>query len=239
MLKAIDTGQIECGFALIRPPGHHATTNRALGFCLLNNVAVAARHAQNMGYQRVFIVDFDVHHGNGTNDIFYADQDVFYLSSHQWGIFPGSGNLNEIGEGQGEYGTMNLPLPAGFGGEGMSEVTQKLIVPAVARFQPDLILVSAGFDAHWRDPLASLQLDTEDYYRLARELHQLSKEYCSGKIMFLLEGGYDPEVLSFSVRAVFAAMAERPFKGDPIGKSAHEEPDMTDLIDEARRIHDL
>jgi acetoin utilization deacetylase AcuC-like enzyme len=135
--------------------------------------------------------------------------------------------------------TMNLPLPAGFGSMGMGKLSQKLIIPAISRFQPDLILVSAGFDAHWRDPLASLHLCTKDYYRLAKELHHLAKKFCSGKILFLLEGGYDPEVLSYAVRAVFSALAESDFVDDPIGESTHAEPDISGLIDEARRIHGL
>lgn len=239
LLKSLDQGLIQSGFALIRPPGHHATENQALGFCLLNNVAIAARHAQSLGYKKIFILDFDVHHGNGTNDIFYADPDIFYLSTHQWGIFPGSGQLSEVGAGLGELKTMNLPLPAGFGSAGMREIIQRLVIPSAVRFSPDLMLISAGFDAHWRDPLASLQLCIHDYYLLARELHRLAQEFCSGKILFLLEGGYDPEVISYGVKAVFSGLGERPFKEDPIGVSARSEPDITNLIEEAEKIHGI
>lgn len=239
IVRRLHSGHISSGFALVRPPGHHATSNRALGFCLLNNIALTARQAQRLGYKKVFIVDFDVHHGNGTNDIFYSDADVYYFSTHQWGIFPGSGGIEEVGIDDGIMTTMNIPLPAGVGGEGMRAIIQELLLPTVNRFKPDILLVSAGFDAHWRDPLASLQLSTHDFYQLAKELHRLAQEHCEGKIVFLLEGGYDPEVISYCVKAVFSVLAGIAFEDDPIGGPRHAEPDVSELIFQAQRIHEL
>ena len=152
----------DAGFALIRPPGHHASETKAGGFCLLNNIAIAARQAQSMGLGKVMIIDFDVHHGNGTEAIFFEDAQVLYLSTHQWGIYPGTGSLNAIGSGHGEGTIVNVPLPAGAGDQAFERIGEQIIVPIAERFRPDLLLVSAGFDAHWRDPLASLQLTIPD-----------------------------------------------------------------------------
>jgi acetoin utilization deacetylase AcuC-like enzyme len=181
-----------------RPPGHHAETHRAMGFCLFNNIAAAARHAQAAhGMERVAIFDWDVHHGNGTQEIFWDDASVLYASTHQMPLFPGTGAMRETGAGN----IFNAPLSPGDGSERFREAVRDRVLPAIESFRPDMILISAGFDAHWRDPLAQIELTEEDFAWATAELMELADRFAGGRIVSVLEGGYDLEGLSKSAAA--------------------------------------
>ncbi|MFV2092573.1 MAG: histone deacetylase family protein, partial [Hyphomicrobiales bacterium] len=187
-VDAVLGGEIDNAFCAMRPPGHHAEKARAMGFCLFNNAAIAARHAQNFhAAGRVAIVDFDVHHGNGTQDIFWDDGSVFYASTHQMPLYPGSGAAGETGVGN----IFNMPLAAGAGGSEFRAAMTGTIFPALDKFAPDLLIISAGFDAHERDPLGGLMLIDDDFAWVTGELKKLAKTHCRGAVVSLLEGGYD------------------------------------------------
>jgi acetoin utilization deacetylase AcuC-like enzyme len=239
VLEAVMSGEAHSGFALVRPPGHHASATIPMGFCLLNNVAIAARHAQARGLDRIMIVDFDVHHGNGTQAIFIEDPSVLYVSTHQWGIYPGSGALGETGEGDGVGTTVNIPLPAYSGDKTFAAIADEILRPLSRRFKPDLLLVSAGFDGHWRDPLAQFGLTSAGYYYLAAVLQSIAQDQSGGKALFVLEGGYDPLALAAGVRAVCHALLGLPQAEDPLGPSAYVEPDFKPLLEKVKAVHRL
>lgn len=202
-------GELTNAFVAGRPPGHHATAGQAMGFCLVNHVAVLARYLQRQhGLKRVLIVDFDVHHGNGTQDIFYADDTVMYVSSHQAGAYPGTGHAAERGRGKGEGYTRNIPLRPGSGDEEVLKVYHDTVLMEGLEFMPDFVLVSAGFDAHARDPLAGLNFSSEVFGELTRILQVIAYNSCEGRLISLLEGGYDLVGLSEGVEHHLRALKE-------------------------------
>jgi len=207
LLDAIASKQSSNGFALVRPPGHHALRDHAMGFCLFNTMAIGAEYLKRVhGAKKILIMDWDVHHGNGTQAAFYDDPTVFFISTHQFPFYPGSGAVNETGVGAGEGLTLNVPLPAGCTDVEYLQVFQDIVVPAAEKFQPDWILVSAGFDPHRRDPLGGMNVTEEGFGAMARLLLALANRFADGRIAFLLEGGYDLAGLRDSVAAVLAAM---------------------------------
>ena len=244
-------GEQRSVFALIRPPGHHANAGHAMGFCIFNNAAVAAAHAMaEYGLERVLIVDWDVHHGNGTQDIFYSDPRVLYFSTHEYPFYPGSGGADEIGAGAGRGYTLNVPLPHHVGNAGYLQAYHALLLPAAARFQPQLVIVSAGYDAHHTDPIAYMKLDAQGYYQMAAIVKQIADLYCGGRVLVLLEGGYNLNGIAESAAATCFALDAQPlpaeivseqyidsFRYDPVWYEGT--PDVGDLLAEIRRLHNL
>jgi acetoin utilization deacetylase AcuC-like enzyme len=194
VLNAVDavvTGKARNAFCATRPPGHHATPNRGMGFCLLNNVAIGARYAQRKhGLERVLILDWDVHHGNGTQEIFYSDPTVFYCSTHQWPLYPGTGRADETGAGTAKGTKMNFPFPAGSGRKEILGAVVDSLAPAAQRFRPDLVMISAGFDSRVGDLLGSFTLTDQDFIDLTRAVMKMADEHAGGRIVSVLEGGY-------------------------------------------------
>jgi acetoin utilization deacetylase AcuC-like enzyme len=218
-IEALDRGEGDAAFLAVRPPGHHALPAIPMGFCLLNNVAVTAAALAERG-ERVLVVDYDAHHGNGTQDVFYDDPRVTYVSFHEWPLYPGTGRLDEIGTGAAEGTTLNLPFPAGATGDVYLRALDEVVGPAVERFRPAWVLVSAGFDAHRADPLTGLGLSAGDYGLLAARMVELSP--APGRLVAFLEGGYDLDALRDSVAATLPALiggaveaVEKPTAGGP------------------------
>jgi acetoin utilization deacetylase AcuC-like enzyme len=207
MAEALLRGEVGCGFSVARPPGHHAENARAMGFCLFNNVAVAARHALDaLGAERVLVLDWDVHHGNGTNAIFHSSPEVLFASIHQWPFYPGTGPLDDAGSGDGEGFSINLPVPAGTGGDTFLGLVEHVVAPAARQHRPDLVLLSAGFDAHSHDPVGGCRLETSSYLDLGRQARALSDELGT-PVGAVLEGGYDLDALAASVAATMEGLA--------------------------------
>jgi acetoin utilization deacetylase AcuC-like enzyme len=200
-------GEARAAFAVVRPPGHHATARVPMGFCLFNNAAIAVATARQAGAERVAIVDIDVHHGNGTQDIFYADPAVLYTSLHQFPWYPGTGRAEERGDPGASGTTVNVPVPAGTDGPRWLELFDELVVPAVVAHDADLIVVSAGFDAHRDDPLAGLRLDDDTYAAVATRIRMLAETHCEGRNLWLLEGGYDLRAITASMAGCLRALA--------------------------------
>ncbi len=218
-VEAVMNKQVNSAFALVRPPGHHATCWHAMGFCLFNNIAVAAKYAlANFNIDRVLIVDFDVHHGNGTQDTFYADPNVLYFSTHEYPFYPGTGSIDETGTREGEGFTVNVPLTAGCGDEEYQAVFEDILAPVARRFHPQLIMVSAGYDAHWADSLALMQLSVSGFARIVEITKTLAEMLCQGNLVFTLEGGYHHQALPLSVAATLDILLGNPEINDPLGK---------------------
>jgi acetoin utilization deacetylase AcuC-like enzyme len=215
--------QTKRGFALTRPPGHHATIDRGMGFCLLNNVAIAAEQLlQVEGAIKLAIIDLDLHHGNGTQDIFWTREDVLYISTHQYPHYPGTGNINDVGVDRGQGATANFPMPPMSGDNAFLAVMDEAILPLLDRFQPEMILVSYGFDTHWRDPLGHLLLSARGYGECISRLTTWADQNCGGRIALFLEGGYDLEAGRACAQGVVAALLGKDFD-DPLGLALNSE----------------
>jgi acetoin utilization deacetylase AcuC-like enzyme len=239
-VDAVMIGSADNALAAVRPPGHHATPTRAMGFCILSNIAIGARHAQAIyGAKKVMIVDYDVHHGNGTQDVFYEDGSVLFVSTHQYPYYPGTGAITDIGHGEGDGTTLNIPLRAGHGDKSYKALYERVLKPAAKRFQPDLIMVSAGFDAHHVDPIAMMRLTHPGYADLTRELKQLANELCDGKIVFVMEGGYDVLALAHGMRNIARVLLNEDEISDYYGAADGRDPDIEPLIDQLIELHDL
>ena len=240
--EAVMNGEVGSAFALVRPPGHHATAHQAMGFCLFNNIAIAAKHAlAKYKLERVGIIDFDVHHGNGTQGTFYDNPQVLYISTHQYPLFPGTGTIEETGSGAARGTTINIPLPTGCGNVEYLQSFEQIIVPTIKRFKPQLILVSAGYDAHWADGIAYMQVSITGFAQMIRILKELADELCSGRLALSLEGGYNLSALAATIKATFDVLLGNTEIEDPLGQSPYQfgAPDITLLIRSIKEIHNL
>jgi acetoin utilization deacetylase AcuC-like enzyme len=234
-------GDVGSAFCALRPPGHHATPSRAMGFCLFNQVAIAAEHLiARRGLERVALLDFDVHHGNGTQEAFYRRGDVLYVSTHQYPFYPGTGHYRETGEGPGTGATVNLPLPQGAGDGDIRRVVEEVAAPVVRRFRPQFVLVSAGYDAHYADPLAGLELSVDGYGWLMETAKGLAEELCDGRLVCVLEGGYHLTALPWGVRRTVEILLGVEPAPDPLGpRSPGARFDLDELVATYRETHGL
>jgi acetoin utilization deacetylase AcuC-like enzyme len=241
-VEEVMKGEVDNAFALVRPPGHHAIYDRAMGFCIFNNMAVAAKFAlSRFNLKRVLIADFDVHHGNGTQDAFYSDPQILYFSTHQYPFYPGTGWMDETGMGEGEGSTVNFPMVAGWGDEEYLRAFNEGLVPVARRFQPQLILVSAGFDAHWADHMAMMRVSIKAFAQMVMILKNLAAELCQGRLVFTLEGGYNLRVVASSIKAIFDVLLGNSEIDDPLGKAsmARKPEGFDEHIEAIKRIHHI
>lgn len=232
--RLVLSGDAKNAFAIVRPPGHHAEPERAMGFCLFNNIAIGARYALANGLERVAVIDYDAHHGNGTQAAFFDDERAAFLSTHQWGIYPGTGWTEDAAHAKKRI--VNVPLPAYAGDMGYEQVADEIFRPFVKSFKPQMLFISVGFDAHWNDPITTLGLSTAGYLMLAKKVIQLAEEFCDGKIVFVLEGGYDPKNVANGAEAVFIAATGKG-ESEASDPNPYKEPDCESRIDEIRKWH--
>lgn len=238
--EAVLSDTVRSAFCAVRPPGHHARPAQAMGFCLLNNVAVAARCAQQRGIERIAIIDIDVHHGNGTQDAFYDDPSVLYVSTHQYPFYPGTGRASETGAGDAAGTNVNIPLPGDCGDEQYRAAFEQVVEPVVRRFRPELLLVSCGFDGHFADPIAGMSLSVDGYGELAQRITSLAAELCDGRSVFVLEGGYDLDAIPWGTRRVIEVLLGIAPTPDPLGLAPHgRSPEIDGLLAEVRGIQGL
>lgn len=240
-VEAVMAGEVASAFALVRPPGHHATSSYAKGFCLFNNIAIATEYAlAEYKLERILIIDFDVHHGNGTQEAFYHNPRVMYISAHQYPFYPGTGDFRETGGGAAKGTNINIPLPAGCGDGEYLNVFEQVIVPAARRFKPQLIMASAGYDNHWADPLAMMQVSVSGFGQMAGIIKGLADELCGGRLVLTLEGGYHLDALAASVKATFDVLLGNN-TSDPLGQPPHSfgAANIDRLITVVREIHKL
>ncbi len=240
--EAVIKGQVNSAFALVRPPGHHSTRQRAKGFCLFNNLAIATKYAlAKYELERILIIDFDVHHGNGTQEAFYDNPQVCYISPHQYPHYPGTGRMEETGSGAAKGNTVNIPLPSGCGDAEYQQVFEQIIVPAARRSKPQLIMASAGYDFHWIDELALMQVSVVGSAQMVKVIKELADELCSGRLVFSLEGGYNLTALAASVKATFDVLLGNKNIEDPLGQPRYRwaTPGIAPLIKTIKEIHNL
>jgi len=235
--QAVMRGDAKNAFAIVRPPGHHAEPQRAMGFCIFNNIAIAACEALENGLQRVMVIDYDAHHGNGTQAAFLNEKRAGFISTHQWGIYPGTGWIEDAP--QAKKRIVNVPLLAGAGDGTYTRVADEIFKPVVESFKPEMIFVSAGFDAHWNDPITTLGLSTSGYYAISKKLVDLAEQYCNGKLVFVLEGGYDPKNVANGAAAVFSALTNSKVGEEANDPSPYPDPDHGSRIFEIRKWHNL
>ena len=232
--RAVISGDAKNAFSIVRPPGHHAEPDKAMGFCIFNNVAISARDALEHGLERVMVIDYDAHHGNGTQAAFLNDDRVAFLSAHQWGIYPGTGWITDASHARKRI--VNVPLNAYAGDASYEQIADWIFKPFVESFKPQMIFISVGFDAHWNDPITMLGLSTQGYLTLAKKVVALAEEHCDGKIIFVLEGGYDPVNVANGAEAVFIAATGKG-ESEALDPNPRKEPDCESRIEEVRKWH--
>lgn len=236
LTSAVINGNLKNGIALLRPPGHHALAHNGMGFCIFGNAALAAKAAlTHDDIYKTAIVDIDVHHGNGTQDLVADHPDILFVSTHQYPFYPGTGSITERGRGN----LLNIPLESGMGDNALSVIHEKVILPALKRHSPDILIVSAGYDAHWKDPLAGINLSLQGYAQISQTLVNFADEHCGGRIVFVLEGGYDYTVLANGVSNSIRALLGRDDFEDPFGAPEFEETDVENLLHQIKNVHEL
>ncbi|MDO8885648.1 histone deacetylase [Candidatus Oleimmundimicrobium sp.] len=234
--KVLD-GAVDNAFCLVRPPGHHATSRKGMGFCIFNNLAVGTKYAQKRGLSRILILDWDAHHGNGIQEIFYEDSSVLYISLHQYPFFPGSGYYDQVGAGGGKGFTVNLPLSAGTGDVLCMKIFDEVVNPIAYQFKPELIMVAGGYDGHFADPLTSLKLTVPGYSKLTKKALNLADDICGGKLVVSLEGGYELKALSHSIAATLNEMGNFGLKiKDPHGLLVSADKVDLSVIDKVKKV---